>query len=80
MWRSWNWDIHTALWVFWMIQFAVYETYTLIWFRGQELTAHLRPVFQTFDLVYFLAVGLWLWLGWHFLIDGLWSHQWGITP
>jgi hypothetical protein len=79
-WDAWKFDIFTWVWIVWIAQFAIWEAYTLIFHNGQELTAHLRPVFQSYDPIYFLAVGLWLWLGWHFLIDGLWVHRWGIAP
>lgn len=77
MWDSWKLDAFTWGWIIWIAYFAIWETYTLVWHRGEELTAHLRPVFQTYDIVYFLVVGLYLWIGFHFLVDGLWLHRWG---
>ncbi len=77
-WSAWQLDHITWGWIAWMIFFFGWETYSLVFHKGNELTAHLRPVFQTYDLIYFLAVGLWLWIGWHFLVDGLWTHEWGV--
>ncbi|AYY11622.1 hypothetical protein EF847_01640 [Actinobacteria bacterium YIM 96077] len=74
-WSSWRLDHLTWGWILWILFFVVWETYTLWKHPGQELTAHLRPLFQTQDLAYFLAVGLYLWLGWHFLVDGLWINN-----
>jgi hypothetical protein len=54
-----------------MVFFFAWETYSLSMHPGQELTAHLRPMFQSNDLSWFIAAGLWVWLGWHFLVDGL---------
>lgn len=74
-WEPWKLDLTTWLWIAWLVYFAVLESVTLMQGRDQELTTHLRPVFQSMDLAYLLAVGLWLWLGKHFLIDGLWLAE-----
>lgn len=74
-WDSWKLDLTTWLWIAWMLYFAVLEAVTLAQGRDQELTAHLRPVFQSMDLAYLIAVGVWLWLGKHFLVDGLWLPE-----
>jgi predicted signal transduction protein with EAL and GGDEF domain len=71
-WDSWALDRTTILWIIWMVYFVVLETVTLLQGDKQELTAHLRPVFQSMDLVYFVGIGTWLWVGKHFLLDGLW--------
>jgi hypothetical protein len=70
-WAAWRWDHLTLGWVAWILFFAGWEAYSLIWFKGNELTAHLRPVFQSVDLAWFLALGLWIWVGKHFLVDGV---------
>ena len=54
-----------------MLWFAVLETASLLWWRGEELTAHLRPLFLEHPLTWFVALGLWLWLGAHFLFPSL---------
>ena len=73
--ESWRLDHYTWGWIVWIVFFAVFEAYCLWRSPGTaELTAHLRPVFQAgggLSPIYFLAVGLWMWLGVHFLVDGL---------
>jgi hypothetical protein len=70
-WSAWGWDAFTAAWVIWMAAFLVIE-FAALWLRpGQELTAHLRPVFHAYPITWFLALGLWLWLGVHFLWPSL---------
>lgn len=74
-WEPWKLDLTTWLWIGWLVYFAVLETVTLMQGKDQELTTHLRPVFQSMDLAYLAAVALWLWLGKHFLVDGLWLAE-----
>lgn len=77
-WAAWGRDPFTWLWVFWIAFFVALETVTLIWFRGQELTAHIRPVFQAggaLSPAWYLGLGLWIWLGVHFLVDGLFLNR-----
>lgn len=70
-WSAWGWDGFTAAWVVWLVAFFVIEIAAL-WMRpGQELTAHLRPLFLTHPLAWFVTFGLWLWLGFHFLAPSL---------
>lgn len=66
-WAAWQLDHLTWGWIGWIAFFAVWETYSLVWHPGQELTAHLRPVFLEHPLTWWLAFGTWLWLGFHFL-------------
>jgi hypothetical protein len=73
-WQSWQLDHLTWGWILWGGFFFVWETYALVWHPGQELTAHLRPLFVTHPLTWFLAAGLWLWLGFHFLLEPF--HRW----
>lgn len=69
-WTSWSWDWFTAGWAFWLLFFAVWETLGLMDNpQTDPLTAHLRPVFLNSPLTWFLALGLWLWVGYHFLIE-----------
>lgn len=70
-WESWAWDIPTLGWAAWALFFAVWETYTGINHEGQMLTDHLRPVFLNSPPVWFLAFGLWAWLGVHLLAPTL---------
>lgn len=74
-WESWRLDIWTWLWIGWMVYFVVLEATTLALGNRNELTAHLRPVFQSMDLAYAMAVAAYLWLGKHFLLDGLWVRE-----
>lgn len=66
-WSAWGWDKFTAAWTLWLVAFVILEALAL-WLRpGQELTAHLRPVFLAHPLTWFVAFGMWMWLGVHFL-------------
>lgn len=65
----WSLDVWTWGWIVWILFFVGWETATLLSNNNQELTEHLRPVFLSAPPVYFLTMGLWLWLGWHFLIE-----------
>lgn len=67
-WHAWDWDLVTIQWVVLGLWFLALETYTLVWRPGQEATAHIRPLFLEHPLTWFLALGLWLWLGIHFLV------------
>lgn len=52
-----------------MAFFAGWETLALMESATTHpLTAHLRPLFVNNPLTWFLALGLWLWLGAHFLL------------
>jgi len=66
-WDTWQLDLFTWLWIVWIAWFAILETVTLATGSGNELTAHLRPLFLSMPLTWFLALGLWLWIGVHFL-------------
>lgn len=71
-WRSWQLDPITWLWIGWIVQFAVYETYGIIAApRGDTLTEHLRPIFLSTPILWWVTVGLWLWLGVHFLAPAI---------
>lgn len=78
-WAAWRLDPLTWLWIFWMAQFAVLETIGLITNPAVgPLTAHLRPVFQSSPLSWFIAFGVWLWLGQHFLFAFMDWTPWGM--
>jgi len=64
---AWRLDVQTWGWIVWMLFFLAWETYTLRWHPGQELTAHARAVFLSFPVVWWVAFGLWLWFGVHML-------------
>jgi len=66
-WKAWDWDATTASWVVWIAAFIVLESYTIAQGKGEELTAHLRPVFLEAPLTWWLTFGAWAWLGLHFL-------------
>jgi hypothetical protein len=66
-WSAWKLDPLTWAWIVWVLAFVVLETVALWKFRGDELTAHLRPLFLSTPITWYLAFGLWLWLGVHFL-------------
>jgi len=70
-WTAWHLDHLTWGWIAWIAYFVVWETYALWFHPGQELTAHLRPLFGEHQLTWWLGVGLWLWLGFHFLAPRL---------
>jgi len=59
---GWRW-----FWVAWFAAFVIAETITLWRYPGQELTAHIRPLFNSHPLTWYLLLGLWLWMGIHFL-------------
>lgn len=69
---AWDLDLSTVLWLLWMAWFFVQEAVELV-FKHEPLTAHLRPVFQADPFTWFIGVGIWLWLGYHFLVQGIWA-------
>lgn len=71
MWDAWKLDGWTWAWIAWIVAFFVLETWTLAARSHNELTAHLRPVFQYAPPVWFVGIGVWLWLGVHFLVQGV---------
>lgn len=67
-WSAWDIDVFTIGWIVWILFFAVWETVGIM--AGREaLTNHLRPVFIATPPVYFMTVGLWIWMGWHFFLE-----------
>ncbi len=66
-WSAWNLDVYTWSWLVWLGAFIVLETLAIIEDRHNTLTEHLRPVLTEHPLAWFLTLGLWLWLGVHFL-------------
>lgn len=74
-WEAWKLDHWTWGWIVWIAFFAIWEAYCLLTRPGTaELTAHLRPLFQGGGLLgplWFVGLGIWIWLGLHFLVDGL---------
>lgn len=66
-WRAWDLDWLTWSWIGWLVAFVVLETVALVQGKGEELTAHVRPVFLEQPLTWWLGLGAWLWLGFHFL-------------
>lgn len=74
-WEPWKLDWTTWAWIIWIAYFVVLETVTLVQGKNQELTSHLRPIFQSMDLAYLLGWATVFWLAKHFLIDGLWVAE-----
>lgn len=70
-WAAWKMDGWTISWAVWIVFFFVLETWTLVNHSHNELTAHLRPVIQSAPPIYFIGFGLWLWMGTHFLVQGV---------
>lgn len=68
-WQVWGLDWWTVGWIVWIVFFFVWETWALLAGNNQELTEHLRPVFLSSSLTWFIVLGVWLWLGWHFLLE-----------
>jgi hypothetical protein len=66
-WDVWKLDVWTVGWLAWLTFFVIWETLSLRAGTGQELTAHVRPVFLSVPVAWWLFLGLWLWLGVHFL-------------
>lgn len=69
MWSAWDIDLFTVGWIIWMVFFLVWETVGIITGAENTLTYHLRPVFIFTPITWFVAVGLWLWMGFHFFIE-----------
>lgn len=64
-WSSWELDWLTVWILVWMIQFALIE-----WFGARNhnmVTDHLRPIFHAAPITWWVALGVWLWLGPHML-------------
>ena len=67
-WRAWSFDGPTVAWTVWIVYFLVLEAWAVVTTQPQHtLTHHLRPLFTEHPLTWFLALGLWLWIGVHFL-------------
>ena len=60
-WSSWEWSIATAGWLFWIAFFIFWETYTGLYHRGEMLTDHLRPLFLSFPVLWWVTLGAALW-------------------
>lgn len=74
-WEAWRLDAPTWGWIVWLVYFAALETWAIVWGAPHHtLTYHLRPLFIVQPVTWFLALGLWLWVGVHFLAPTL--EQW----
>ena len=71
MWDAWTIDHQTVGWVLWAVFFVAWEAYTGLLHPGQMLTDHLRPLFSAAPILWFVGVGLWLWVGLHLLLPGV---------
>lgn len=67
-WSAWRLDPPTWAWIVWIAWFIGWETYGLAAGYEDTLTAHLRPLWLAQPLTWWLALGLWLWLGCHMLL------------
>lgn len=76
MWATWDFDWQTWGWVGFIVYFAVWETVTGFSER-EQLTHHLQAVFHAAPVTWYIAAGLWLWMGPHFLWPGL--ERWWFT-
>jgi hypothetical protein len=75
-WTAWAWDGPTIFWVAWIAVFFVGEYFTsgvspIPSWRDNMLTDHLRPVFLSAPITWFITLGLVVWLIFHFLIPSL---------
>lgn len=77
-WSAWHLDPPTWAWIVWIAWFFLVETWALITPAPLDtLTAHLRPLFVSHPLTWYLALGLWLWIGQHFLVEGVFAPATG---
>lgn len=70
-WRPWDLDVWTTGWAAWMLFFFVWEALSRVYGGKEMLTDHLRPIFLSQPPIWFIAFGLWLWLGIHLLVPTL---------
>lgn len=66
-WEVWELNHVTIGWIVLIVAFFVWEGYSIVVHPGSELTWHLRPVFASYPLTWWLGFALWAWLGIHFL-------------
>lgn len=74
---SWDFDWQTWGWVGFILYFAVWEAVTAWAGPDEMLTDHLRDVFHSAPITWYVAFGIWLWMGPHFLWPGL--EKWWAT-
>lgn len=70
-WSSWEIDIWTIGWLAFMVFFFVWEFLAIAHDARHTLTFHLRPVFHSAPVTWYIGVGIWLWMGPHFFFPGL---------
>ena len=70
-WTVWQLDRFTVGWAAWLLFFAVWESWALATGYSGTLTAHLRPVFLAWPVTWWIAFGVWLWIGVHLLAPGV---------
>ena len=58
-------------WIVWAGLFIVLETAAIILGYRYTLTSHLRPIILSWPIIWFIMLGVWLWLGLHFMAPGL---------
>jgi hypothetical protein len=68
-WSAWNIDVFTIGWIVWIVFFVVWEVAAIIAGATNTLTYHLRPLFVNAPITWFLTLGLYVWLGFHLLLE-----------
>lgn len=72
MWRAWAIDAHTIAWIGMLTWFAVWEGIALSHHEYLDtFTAHLRPIFISWPITWWMAIGLYVWMGVHLLVPSL---------
>lgn len=68
---AWQLDLPTRLWAVWMVGFVLLESWAVATSQPEHtLTWHLRPVFHSHPLAWFLLAGFLCWMCLHFLAPG----------
>ena len=72
MWRAWGLDAPTWGWIGWLAAFIALETWAITSEQPiHTLTSHLRPLFLSAPITWWIALGLWGWIGVHMLAPDL---------
>jgi len=68
-WQAWRLDTFTWGWIAFLSFFIIWETLAIMDDLEHTLTHHLRPLFISQPITWFVALGLWVWMGYHFLLE-----------
>lgn len=72
MWRAWQLDAPTWLWIGWLTYFVALEAWAVVSEQPvHTLTYHLRPVFLSVPWTWWAGVGLWAAFGVHIFAPAL---------